>query len=162
LFSVSICLLSVFCVLPGAWAAEWVLLGKTPNGAFYFDQKSISDISENVKSVHTKIVFSKEGRKKELEWGKKHNWPVKKINRYRKLSHRIESHEFDCRKKQHRFVMSAEYSLKGYLLERTDFQGSTFLPIAPCTMEDDLWNNICGKGGCTKEKTCRENKGNTP
>lgn len=155
-FAAAICLLSVLCILQGAGAAEWMLLGKTRLGTFYFDQKSISDVSDNVKSVHTKIVFSKEGRKKEIEWKKKQKAPVKKIDQLRRLSHRIESHEFDCRKKQHRFVMSAEYSLKGVLLERTNFQGSTFLPIAPCTMEEDMWNIVCEKGKCGKnEKGCQ-------
>lgn len=130
------------------WGTEWVLLGKTRYGAFYFDRLSIKDVSDTVKSVDTKLVFSREGRRKEVAWGKEQRWPAQKIKQLTKLSYRIESHEFDCRKKKHHFVMSAEYDAHGTLLERHVFPRGVFLPVTSHTLEDELWHIVCGEREC--------------
>ena len=122
----------------------WISQGKTEDGDFYYDNRSIMKVSPNIIRVWSKFIFSKGW----IEKNKDFIQNLKKLipqSDYNKLHHRTTLYEIDCLKNTYQNIQYVDYNddekslfdFRGYMVDKEIYQ------IIPDTILDKLRRKVC-------------------
>lgn len=122
----------------------WISHGKTEDGDFYYDNRSIMKVNSNIIRVWSKFIFSK-GWKEKNKDGIQY---IKKLipqSDYTKLHHRTTLYEIDCLKNTYQNIQYVDYNdddknlfnFYDYLVDKEINQ------IIPDTILDILRRKVC-------------------
>jgi len=119
-----------FC--PGAWGADWVYFGQTPDATYYYEAGDIVR-QESVIRVWVKAVYSEEGRRKEPEKVRGDIWNVTE-------STALE--EINCKYKTHYAAALVVYSMEGKMVI-SDFRERGLDFILPDSILEEFYKTFC-------------------
>ena len=100
-------LLALFLLPLTAAGASWDLLGQDDDYAIYFDESSITLISDSASKVWIKVVPKGKGYKEDILKSRKEQGLT--VEGYKNYSYRMEAVEIECALERHRVLETADY-----------------------------------------------------
>jgi hypothetical protein len=127
-----------FCNTEG-WGADWRFLGENEEYQFYFDNESITRLSENVLRIWVKSVFTNKGVIEHIK-----TLGIK----YENLDHSMGLFELNCVKKTTRDLSVTFYSKGGGILGSTATDENFKVAgqwefIIPETFAESIYREVC-------------------
>jgi len=120
----------------------WIDFGKTKEGDFYYDNRSMTYVSPNVIKVCIKIKYTTSRKKDVIQWRKENELP---IVGYDKLDSHLRLEEIDCINNTEKLIKTTDYNDQGNILEDYDYQNSDINQILPESITDLLRREVCPK-----------------
>lgn len=150
LFSVSrviLFLVAIFIVTADKHAAgadiDWKFLSESNTNRWYYDTKSITPSNKNLVKVWAKgVTKDQKGIDEKIKLLKKFGGETMGYENY---SYTLNLFEIDCENKKHRILSVKDYDKKGNGLQTVTIENNPWDYIAPGTIIDNLFKEICPK-----------------
>ncbi|PKN60906.1 MAG: hypothetical protein CVU53_00655 [Deltaproteobacteria bacterium HGW-Deltaproteobacteria-11] len=133
-------LLALFSLPPAAAGAPWDLLGQDDDYAIYFDEGSITLISDTASKVWIKVVPKGREYKEDILKSRKDQGLT--VEGYENYAYRTESVEIECTLERHRVLETADYDGNDRKLSAS-FSVSGWRETRPGTPYESLAKVIC-------------------
>jgi hypothetical protein len=133
-------LLALFSLPPAAAGAPWDLLGQDDDYAIYFDEGSITLISDTASKVWIKVVPKGREYREDILKSRKERGVT--VEGYENFAYRMESVEIECALKRHRVLETADYDGNDRKLSAS-FPVSGWRETRPGTPYESLAKVIC-------------------
>jgi hypothetical protein len=122
---------------------RWIYYGKSKNGIFYYDKKSITNVRPNVVRVWVKNKMSRLGKDESIQLRKKIDEPT---DGWDKLDYQMILQEVNCKKYTRKTIKFVYYNDEGEVLYVViDDSNSSIEQIVPDSMGDTLRKKVCNQ-----------------
>ena len=142
--TLSLVLLILISVNPAAGAdIDWKFFSESNTNRWYYDTKSVTPSNKNLIKVWAKgLTKDQKGIDEKIKLLKKFGGETMGYENY---SYTLNLFELDCENKKNRILSVKDYDKKGNGLQTVTIENYSWDYIAPGTIIDNLFKEICPK-----------------
>jgi len=137
---ISLSFLTILLLVTPVIGSDWVKYGGYKENIYLYNRVSVKHMKEDIVQVWGKIVFSVEGRKKDIldmrKWGLS-------TKGYDKLSHILDLYEIDCKGRMSRILYVTHYDTDGSVIKSFTYDKPDWSYIPPGSKMDTLRKKVC-------------------
>ena len=120
---------------------EWISYGKSTDGNYYYDKKSITKVSPQIFKVWTKLKYSQVRKSQIIQEGKDNGLPM---DDWEKIDYTMDLLELDCVNNTCKGTKNVKYNNKGEILDDIETPNPDIIHIPPGSSGDKLLEIVCG------------------
>jgi len=142
--TLSLVLLILISVNPAAGAdIDWKFFSESNTNRWYYDTKSVTPSNKNLIKVWAKgLTKDQKGIDEKIKLLKKFGGETMGYENY---SYTLNLFEIDCENKKNRILSVKDYDKKGNGLQTVTIENYSWDYVAPGTIIDNLFKEICPK-----------------
>ena len=142
--TLSLVLFLLLSVNPGAGSdIDWKFFSESNTNRWYYDTKSVTPSNKNLIKVWAKgLTKDQKGIDEKIKLLKKFGGETMGYENY---SYTLNLFELDCENKKNRILSVKDYDKKGNGLQTVTIENYSWDYIAPGTIIDNLFKEICPK-----------------